>query len=48
MRKQNKQNTKTTRKQETKGRSFAEVFGISAVVHNEKVEFVVGFIMICI
>ena len=48
MRKQNKQNTKTTRKQETKGRSFAEVFGISAVVHNEKVDFVVGFIMLCI
>ncbi|MCI6473857.1 MAG: DNA translocase FtsK [Bacteroidales bacterium] len=48
MRKQNKQNTKTTRKQETKGKSFAEVFGISAVVHNEKVDFVVGFIMLCI
>ena len=48
MAKAKKQNKKTIKQPKKEPKTYAEVMGLGGVVHNEKFDFVIGFILLCV
>lgn len=48
MAKAKSKNNKKNKQQKVEQKSYAEAMGLGQVVHNEKVDFVIGFILLCL